>query len=224
MAALLLGLSGRITAGALAALAAGFAIPPIVFLLEFGSRHAIADLYQATIAYNLQYSGETYAGPMQPLVYLLTFPIRHARVDGLWLVGCGGCAVLLLSSFRDRLRLLPVAWVAAACIAIAVNGSRICRNTSSRLHRARARRRVGRARPLVAASRSSMRPRSFSSVTASGGSTTSEARGQHLARCPMRRRPHDTRRSPRARYGEPGERKYSAILVERLAELLKTHG
>ena len=33
-------------------------------LASLGDRGALADLYDATIAYNLQYSGETYAGPL----------------------------------------------------------------------------------------------------------------------------------------------------------------
>jgi hypothetical protein len=56
--------------------------------------------------------------------YLLTFPIRHARVDGLWLVGGAGCAILLALSWRSREPLVVVAWVAAACLTIAINGSR----------------------------------------------------------------------------------------------------
>jgi hypothetical protein len=57
-------------------------------------------------------------------LYLLTFPVRHARVDALWLLGCGGCAVLLVASRRAPERLVPAAWVAAACLTIAINGSR----------------------------------------------------------------------------------------------------
>ena len=45
------------------------------------------DLYQATIAYNVQYSGETYAGPLDMARYLVRFPIEHARVDALWFLG-----------------------------------------------------------------------------------------------------------------------------------------
>jgi hypothetical protein len=223
VAALLLGLSGRITAGALAALAAGFAIPAIMFLLEFGSRHAIADLYQATIAYNLRYSGETYAGPMQPLVYLLTFPLRHARVDGLWLVGCGGCAVLLLSSPWDRLRLLPVAWVAAACVAIAVNGSRdlpqyfiqaapaLALAAAWAGHVLWSRQPLVNAASLVLVGYGVWRVDNFQKLADNTWHDAQYAAGR------------TTRDDHLARYGEPGERKYSAILVERLAEHLKTH-
>ena len=57
--------------------------------------------------------------------YLFTFPIRHARVDALWLVGGAGCAILLVAGDDAGLeRLIPVAWTAAACLTIAINGSR----------------------------------------------------------------------------------------------------
>jgi hypothetical protein len=81
-------------------------------------------LYDATIVYNVRYSGETYEGPLHALTYLFTFPVRHARVDALWLVGGAGCAVLLASARRAPERLFAVAWVAAACLTIAINGSR----------------------------------------------------------------------------------------------------
>ena len=82
------------------------------------------DLYDATIMYNVRYSGETYEGPWHALSSLVTFPVRHARVDALWLFGRAGCAVLLVVA-RPRIeRLVPVAWTAAACLTIAINGSR----------------------------------------------------------------------------------------------------
>ena len=56
----------------------------------FAAGGAMEDLYQATIAYNLFYSGETYdTRPL--LVYLVTFPVRHARLDSLWFLGGLGC-------------------------------------------------------------------------------------------------------------------------------------
>jgi 4-amino-4-deoxy-L-arabinose transferase-like glycosyltransferase len=114
----------RWSLGRAGALAAGFAAPVIVLLAIFIAGGSMRDLYAATIDYNLQYSGETYAGPRHFLTYLLTFPIQHAAVDGLWLAGGAGCAILLAASFWKRERLLPVAWVAAACLSIAINGSR----------------------------------------------------------------------------------------------------
>lgn len=114
----------RLTRSAALALAAGFILPLAVMVAWFAAGGALRALYDATIAYNLRYSGETYAGPLHAVSYLVTFPVRHARVDALWLLGCGGCAVLLVAAARTRDRLMPVAWVAAACLSIAINGSR----------------------------------------------------------------------------------------------------
>ena len=91
---------------------------------------ALSDLYQATIAYNLQYSGETYAGRWDLVRYLLTFPIRHARVDALWFARRArlrrpprrGCAEP--GADAGAWPGFPSSWVAAACLSIAINGSR----------------------------------------------------------------------------------------------------
>jgi hypothetical protein len=115
---------GRLTLPTVIRLAAGFLIPVLAFAAWFAFGRALADLYDATILYNVRYSGETYEGPLHALSYLLTFPVRHARVDALWLVGCAGCAILLAAARRDITRLIPVAWTAAACLTIAINGSR----------------------------------------------------------------------------------------------------
>ena len=112
------------TLAALVTLGGGFLLPVATFVLWFAAGHALTDLYDATILYNVRYSGETYQGAGHAVIYLLTFPIRHARVDALWLVGGAGCAVLLLSGWRHHDRLVAVAWVAAACLSIAINGSR----------------------------------------------------------------------------------------------------
>ena len=117
-------LRDRWSRGHVFALAGGFLVPAGVLAVGFMAGGALRDLYAATIDYNVLYSGETYAGPAHAAVYLLTFPIGHARVDGLWLVGGAGCAVLLAASFKNRERLIAPAWVAAACLVIAINGSR----------------------------------------------------------------------------------------------------
>jgi 4-amino-4-deoxy-L-arabinose transferase-like glycosyltransferase len=90
----------------------------------FAAHRALNDLYQATVVYNLKYSGETYAGFWDVVRYLVTFPVRHARVDALWFVGGVSCAALLLLSIRDRRLIIAPAWVAAACLSITVNSSR----------------------------------------------------------------------------------------------------
>jgi len=113
-----------LNARSILALGIGFLIPVIVFASWFVVGHGLGDLYDATITYNVKYSGETYQGPWHAVSYLFTFPIRHARVDALWLVGGAGCAVLLIAARHRLERLIPVAWTAAACLTIAINGSR----------------------------------------------------------------------------------------------------
>jgi hypothetical protein len=117
-------LSRRLTPSALLRLGAGFALPVLVMLALFALRGTLRPLLDATIQYNLQYSAETYGGGGDVARYLLTFPIDRARADALWLLGGAGSLLLLAGSLRDRMRLVPVVWVAAACLSIAINGSR----------------------------------------------------------------------------------------------------
>jgi hypothetical protein len=105
-------------------LAGGWAIVPAAAVLFFAARGALADFYEATIAYNLAYSGETYAGLSSFLRYLAAFPVAHARVDSLWWLGGLGCVYLLARGARSPRWLVVPAWVAAACVSIAVNSSR----------------------------------------------------------------------------------------------------
>jgi hypothetical protein len=107
----------------LAMAACALLIPALLFVV-FWRSGALDDLYQSTIRYNVMYSGETYAGRWDMLRYLLTFPVQHARVDALWFLGGLGCALLVVGGFYKRAAWLPVVWVAAACLAIAINGSR----------------------------------------------------------------------------------------------------
>lgn len=111
------------------AVASGFVTVVAAMLAVFAFAGAFDDLYHATISYNVFYSGETYSSRFAMLGYLLRFPIERARVDGLWFVGGLGCAVILVTALIRRRRpgtpdVLPVLWVAAACLSIAVNGSR----------------------------------------------------------------------------------------------------
>lgn len=105
-------------------IAAGAIVIPALLAVIFWRGGALNDLYQATIAYNVRYSGETYASRWDMLIYLARFPVEHARVDALWFVGGLGCLILLVVGLRYRMAWLPVAWVAAACLSIAINGSR----------------------------------------------------------------------------------------------------
>lgn len=215
----------KATAGgrAIASVAAGFAIPVAGMLALFAWRGALADLYHATITYNVQYSGETYAGPLDAARYLLTFPVQRARVDALWLVGGAGCAVLLAAAARQRDRLIAPAWVAAACLAIAINSSRglpqyfIQAGPALALAAAWAgtvlwtRRTAVNVVALLLVGYGAWRVNDFRKLAENTwhdaryvvGSTTRE---EHLAR-----------------YGEPNVRKYSAIAVEHLATYLRDH-
>ena len=99
---------------------AGSALPVALMLAVFAAGGALRDLYDATIAYNVQYSGETYAGPgATSLRYLLTFPIERARVDALWTSAAPAASCCSPLSLRRRERLVAVVWVAAACLSIA---------------------------------------------------------------------------------------------------------
>jgi hypothetical protein len=111
------------------AVASGFVTVVAAMLAIFAFAGAFEDLYHATISYNVFYSGETYSGRFAMLAYLLRFPIERARVDGLWFVGGLGCAAILIAATVRRARagtpdVMPVLWVGAACLSIAVNGSR----------------------------------------------------------------------------------------------------
>jgi hypothetical protein len=110
--------------------AIGTAIVPAILLVPFWAGGALDDLYQATIVYNLQYSGETYASRWDMIRYVFAGPIRHAQFDPLWFAGGAGCLYLLFVSVRALLQRrlvtgwIPVLWVGVACVSIAVNGSR----------------------------------------------------------------------------------------------------
>jgi hypothetical protein len=108
----------------LAALVAGAALPPLAMVVLYGAAGGLRDLVDATVVYNLRYSGTTYEGPAHFLRYLATFPVRHARVDGLWLTGGAGAIVLAAGLRREPRFLLVFAWLACAMVAIAINGSR----------------------------------------------------------------------------------------------------
>ncbi len=103
---------------------AGFLLPALTIPVIFAVGGALRPLIDATLLYNLEYSGETYRSPLDVARYLIAFPIERARFDALWTVGGAGCLLLLAGALGARERLVPVVWVAAACASIAINGSR----------------------------------------------------------------------------------------------------
>jgi hypothetical protein len=105
-------------------IAFGGLVVPLILFATFWRGGALDDLYQSTVRYNVTYSGETYASRWDMIRYLLAFPVQHARVDALWFVGGLGWTVLLVVGIWQRTAWIPVIWVAAACLAIAINGSR----------------------------------------------------------------------------------------------------
>ncbi|HSC27171.1 MAG TPA: glycosyltransferase family 39 protein [Vicinamibacterales bacterium] len=114
----------RLTVRDVQAIGAGFLVPVAATLGIFAYGGSLRAMYDATVLYNMQYSGETYGGLAHFLRYLATFPIQQARVDALWTLGGAGCLILLPASLAQRDRLVPIVWVAAACLSIAINGSR----------------------------------------------------------------------------------------------------
>jgi hypothetical protein len=89
---------------------------------------ALTDLYQATVAYNLAYSRDSFQ--QSALAYLATFPIARAQNDALWLLGGLGALAAVVTWVRaprdvtGLCGLVAVSWVAAACLSILINGAR----------------------------------------------------------------------------------------------------
>ena len=102
----------------------GFLAPIALVLTIFGLTGSLGDLYEATVRYNVQYSGETYSGMSGFAQYVATFPFSEARVDSLWLLGGAGAVVLILVAGESPVFVLPPLWAAIACLSIAINGSR----------------------------------------------------------------------------------------------------
>jgi hypothetical protein len=114
----------RLAVADLLKLSAGFCLPALTMPFVFALAGTLRPLFDATVLYNLEYSAETYAGAVNPVRYLIAFPIERARADALWLLGGAGCILLSIGAAGRRERLIPVVWVAAACASIAINGSR----------------------------------------------------------------------------------------------------
>ena len=83
-----------LTARAVLSLVAGSAVVPTVLLLVFLLTGTVGDLYDSTIMYNLQYSGETDPGAGHFFIlYLVTFPIgtRASTRSGCWAARAARC-------------------------------------------------------------------------------------------------------------------------------------
>ena len=225
----------RLSVRELGLLAAGFPVVPGLLFGVFAVAGAVRELYDATIGYNLLYSGETYDGPGHLVRYLLVFPIQHARVDALWLLGGAGCAVLLAAAARPggsgentrggftlkRDRLIAPAWVAAACLTIAINGSRGLPQYFVQALPALAlaaawggsliwnRRLLVNVAGVAVVAVAVWRVNEFSSLAANLG---------HDARYLAGR---TTREAHLARYGDRDERKYSALAMAELADFIR---
>jgi len=104
--------------------AIGFVLPLLAMFIFFALRGALVDLWVVTVQYNLHYSGETFTGPLAFARYLVSMPVQHARVDGLWLLGGAGSLVLLWQVISRPRSAVPLVWIGAAVFAIAINGSR----------------------------------------------------------------------------------------------------
>jgi hypothetical protein len=108
----------------LARIGIGVAAITAVVLLYFRAHGALTDLRLATIDYNLRYAGETYAGPIRALIYVLTLPILRAHYDMLWFLGGAGTLLALTRRPAQRAALVALVWIGAASLSIAVNGAR----------------------------------------------------------------------------------------------------
>ena len=108
----------------LAWITAGFAVVGVLVVAYFAANGALTDLRLATIDYNLRYSNETYQGRFTVLRYLITFPLERARIDGIWFLGALGALLVVPQARSNRSVLTVLAWLAAAAVSIAVNGSR----------------------------------------------------------------------------------------------------
>jgi hypothetical protein len=114
----------RRPARAMALVAAGGLGFSLLAIGHFAARGALGDLWRATIDYNLQYSGETYGGPLGVLAYPVTMPFARARVDLLWFLGLAGAGALAVWCRQHRGSVVVLAWVAAVVVSIGVNGAR----------------------------------------------------------------------------------------------------
>jgi hypothetical protein len=87
----------------------------------FAARGALRDLTLATVTYNIDYSATAFQGVVSIPVTVVKMLWQHVRADWLWFLGAIGAGLLLLR-WRFRLIGVPIVWLVAAALSIAVNG------------------------------------------------------------------------------------------------------
>jgi hypothetical protein len=105
-------------------IAAGFVLVALVAVAYFSMNGALHDWRLATIDYNLKYSNETYEESGSVVRYVVTFPIERARIDMIWFLGGLGALLIAPRARSSGSLAVVLAWLLAAVISIAVNGSR----------------------------------------------------------------------------------------------------
>lgn len=94
----------------------------VVGLAWIAAKGALVDFWLATYRYNVGYSSEGYESATHFVRYLATMPFRQARRELLWLAGLIGVVFALPVGRLRTGAVLAAAWIAAAVVAIALNG------------------------------------------------------------------------------------------------------
>ena len=105
-------------------IALGFGLVTTLVLAYFALNGALDDWRLATFDYNLRYSNETYEGRLSVLRYLVAFPFERARIDAIWFLGGLGALLVARQARSNQSVFVLLAWLLAAVVSIAVNGSR----------------------------------------------------------------------------------------------------
>jgi hypothetical protein len=88
---------------------------------HFAARGLLKDLMLATITYNVDYAAQAYHGIFGIPTNVALMLWQHVRTDWLWFLAAIGSGLLLLR-WKFRLIGVPLVWLAAAVLSIAVNG------------------------------------------------------------------------------------------------------
>jgi hypothetical protein len=104
------------------ALLLGFATPLAATLAYFAFKGGLADVYEATVRYNIEYTAGTYGSVAEFLGRAGVMTWRFATMNVLWTAGGAGTLLLAWQAMRgDRIALVPVVFVGAAYLAILAN-------------------------------------------------------------------------------------------------------